>query len=401
MATFRYKALDRNGESVRGKIEASGEAIAYEKLQTRGYDVFELKAESTKSVTKRRTGKAKRKDMARYIRQLATLLGAGVNLLDALKSLSRSNAHPALAKASDLIRRDLRAGQRLSTAMEKHLPHLPRYVPRLAELGESTGQSAKALNDAAERMEFEDAMRDEIRTALSYPAFLASVGSVIVLLMFLFVVPRFGKLIGDKSDNLPMISKLVIGAGTGLREHMLGVFGGVGLVVVLAIIIIRNEKTRQFVGRILENMPFVGPLLIQAELGGWARTVGLALDNGADLMSSLKLGLFGLKSARLKNLFEQSHIDIRAGKNIDEVLNEHIPDFDPLAIDLIRTGRSSGGLAKMLLFIGETQEKEAQTLAKRLAALAEPIAILLIAGIVGTIVISIVLAMTSLYDFAA
>jgi type II secretory pathway component PulF len=92
--------------------------------------------------------------------------------------------------------------------------------------------------------------------------------------------------------------------------------------------------------------------------------------------------------------------EIRAGRNIDEVLEENITDFDPLTIDLVRTGRASGGLADMLLFVGKTQEAETKELTKRLSALAEPIAIMLIAGIVGTIVISIVLAMTSLYDFA-
>ena len=92
--------------------------------------------------------------------------------------------------------------------------------------------------------------------------------------------------------------------------------------------------------------------------------------------------------------------EIRAGRNIDEVLEENIPDLDPLTVDLVRTGRASGRLADMLLFIGESQENETRELTKRLTALAEPIAILIIAAIVGTIVISIVLAMTSLYDFA-
>lgn len=401
MAKFRYKALDRNGDTVRGQIDASNEALAYEKLQTRGFDVFELKPLNPTTKSRSARGKAKRKDMARYIRQLATLLGAGVNLLDALKSLSKSNAHPALAKASDRIRADLRAGKRLSQAMETHLPQMPPYVARLAELGESTGQSAKALNDAAERMEFEDAMREEIRTALSYPAFLAIIGTIIVILMFLFVVPRFGTLIGNKTENLPMISKFVIGAGVGMRAHMFEVFAGLIGLVFGAIFIARNTSLRRTLTSRFEKIPGIGPLLVQSEIGGWARTVGIALDNGADLMSSLKLGVLGLRSKRLRKLFEHAHIDIRAGRNIDEVLAEHVPDFDPLSIDLIRTGRSSGNLAKMLLFIGKAQEKETQTLAKRLAALAEPIAILLIAGIVGTIVISIVLAMTSLYDFAA
>ncbi len=398
MPRYRYKALDAQGATVRGEIDAASSEAAYDLVQAKKLDAFSISELPKPSKFFQRRGQAKRKDMARYIRQLATLLSAGVSLLDALKSLSRSNAHPTLSRASQAIRRDLRSGKRLSSAMEQHLPALPRYVPRLAELGEATGQSAKALSDAAERMEFEDTMRAEVRTALSYPVFLTVVGSVIVFLLFLFVVPRFGNLIGDNRDNLPMMSRVVISTGIGLKANLIPVMAVLGAGFAAITFMIRNQKSRARFRTILEGLPLIGPVLLQAELGGWARTVGIALDNGADLLSALNLGKYGVRSERLQREFEEARIGIRAGRNIDEVLGESVPEFDPLAIDLIRTGRTSGGLANMLLFIGKTQEQEAQELAKRLATLAEPIAILLIASIVGTIVISIVLAMTSLYD---
>ena len=127
--------------------------------------------------------------------------------------------------------------------------------------------------------------------------------------------------------------------------------------------------------------------------------MGIALDNGADLLSALKLGEFSIQSKRLRARLQDARTEIRAGRNIDDVLQENIPDFDPLTIDLIRTGRASGSLASMFLFVGRTQEEETREMTKRMAGLAEPVAILGIALIVGTIVISIVLAMTSLYDF--
>ena len=399
MPRYQYKALDKDGATVRGEVEASTQSDAYDNLQARRLDVFHIKDAPKASQLFQKRGRAKAKDMARYIRQLATLLNAGVTLLDALHSLSKSNAHPALARASNAIRKDLRSGERLSNAMEKHLPALPRYVSRLAELGEATGQSAKALTDAAERMEFEDAMRAEIRTALSYPMFLGVVGTAIVFLLFLFVVPRFGALIGDNNENLPAISKLVIGAGTNLKEHLIPILATFGAMIALILYLFRSNAARSAVRTTIEGLPLVGPVFIRSEPGGWARTVGIALDNGGDLLSALRLGQYGLRSAGLRREFEEASVGIRAGRNIDEVLDEAVPEFDPLAIDLIRTGRTSGKLASMLLFIGKTQEKEAQEMAKRLAAIAEPIAILIIAGIVGTVVISIVLAMTSLYDF--
>lgn len=409
MVMFRYKALDRQSQTVSGEVEAASESAAYKRLSERQLSVFDLKA--IKSATAEGdftdrllknfgSNRIKPKDLARYIRQLATLLDAGVTLLDGLTSLSKSTVHPGLAKASDAIRRDLRAGQRLSAAMGTHLPQLPRYVPRLAELGEATGQSAKALTDAADRMEFEDDMREEIRTALSYPMFLISFGTVLVFLLFLFIVPKFAALIGDNSDNLPAVSKLVIGTGLALKDNLILVLMGLGGLVFGVIFLSRQNAVRGAFASWSEKLPLMGPLITQADLGGWSRTVGMALDNGADLLAALRLGETSLRSLRLRRQFELVRSEIRAGKPIDSVLDDIVPDFDPLTIDLVRTGRSSGRLAQMLLFIGEGQEKDRREMTKRISALTGPIAILAVSAIIGTIVISIVLAMTSLYDIA-
>jgi len=400
VAKFKYKALDGNGHTVSGVLETDTCEAAVRSLLSRRLEVFQIGEVSQKTNFYILNKRVKHNDLARYVRQLATLLSAGVTLLEALGSLAKSNAHPALAEASEAIRKDLRSGERLSSAIEKHLPALPRYVPRLAELGESTGQSAKALSDAAERMEYEESMRSEIRTALSYPMFLMVIGGVIVFLLFLFVVPRFDALIGNNRDNLPTISKVVMGVGAGLKENVVSVlaimFGG----VIGGAYVVRNQNLRERLRSVVENTPIIGPILTQADLGGWSRTIGIALDNGADLLSALKLGEFSIQSKRLRSRLQDARTEIRAGRNIDDVLQENIPDFDPLTIDLIRTGRASGSLADMLLFVGKTQENETREMTKRVAALAEPVAILGIALIVGTIVISIVLAMTSLYDFA-
>lgn len=400
MSVYLYKALDKNGVVIKGQTEARTKNEALDTLLKRRLEVYEIKETKAQSSLLAIPKRVKPKDLAKYIRQMATLLNAGVSLLDALSSLAKSNAHKSLAKSSEKIRTDLRSGERLSVSLEKHIPALPLYVARLAELGESTGKSAKALTDAADRMEYENAMRSEIKSSLSYPIFLSVVGGAIVFLMFLFVVPRFDVLIGDNRDNLPAISRLVLSMGTSLKENLwtivIVVIVGVGALMVF----LRRTSNRHLFRSVFEKMPMVGPMLVQADLGGWARTMGIALDNGADLLSALKLGELSVRSPRIRSRLEYVRAEIRAGRNIDEALSENIPDFDPLTLDMIRTGRTSSRLPEMLLFIGDSQEAQIRDLTKRLSGLAEPIAILLIAMIVGTIVISIVLAMTSLYDFA-
>jgi len=399
MAQFKYKAIDHKGDTVRGVINATSESDVYSVVKTRKLSVFHIETVRETNLNLNFNRKAKRKDLARYMRQLATLISAGVTLLEAFKSLSKSNSHPSLAKSSQLIRKDLRSGQRLSQALENHLPALPPYVPRLAELGEATGQLAGALNDACQRMEFDESLRQEIRTALSYPIFLSVVGGIIVLLMFTFVVPRFGTLIGSNSENLPALSKWVIGTGIRLKEHFLLIMGGSVATVVIIALSFKGMNLGQKIRSLSEHVPLVKSVLIKADLGGWCQTVGIALENGADLLSALRLGEYSLVSPRLRRAMATSRSEIRAGKNIDEVLAVAVPEFDPLTIDLIRTGRASSELSKMLLFVGQAQETETREMAKRLSTLAEPIAILVVSAIVGTIVISIVMAMTSIYEF--
>jgi len=400
MPRFQYKAIRKNGSTVSGEIEAADQDAAYLAIEKRQLSPFSLvERKDSPLMNFLRARKVTRKDQSAFIRQLATLLKAGVGLLEAMKSLAKSNANPALAKCADAIRSDLRAGQRLSESLETHMQDLPRYVPRLAELGEATGTLAKALADASERMEFEDSMRSEIRGALSYPLFLASVGGLIVILMFLFVVPRFDALIGNHRDNLPAISKVVIATGVWMKGHIPLFLAIAGVFTASVIFMVRNKAVREWFRSTAEKTPVIGSFLIQSEIGGWARTMGIALDNGADILTALRLGASGLQSRELKNGMEGARSEIRAGRNIDEVLEEHLPAMDALSIDLIRTGRNSGALADMLLFVADTKEKETRERAKGLTAIAEPAAILFIAMIVGTIVLSIVLAMTSLYDF--
>ncbi|MEO1706682.1 MAG: type II secretion system F family protein [Pseudomonadota bacterium] len=399
VASFLYKALDAQGQQVVGTLDANDEKTAFDLLVQRGLSPFEIKQRQqsgqgfsfgTRAVRKR--------DLARYVRQLATLLNAGVTLLETIETLSQSSAHPVLADRTREIKGDLRAGRKLSDALESHIPELPDYVVKLAELGELTGSLPKALTDAADRLDYEETLQSEMRSALSYPAFLASVGGLIVLLMFLFVVPRFATLLGDRIENAPWLSQVVISSGVWLRENWILAAMGVAAIVGLSLVIWRNENLRSGFRTQLEKMPVVGGFLTQAEIGSWSRTVGVALENKAPLIDALRLGEDGTRSPRFARNLSLVRRAVRAGRPLDEALYEAQQDIEPVLIDLIRTGRNAGALGEMMTFAADIFEKEARERAKKLTALTEPFAILMISLVVGTIVISIVMAMTSLYD---
>ncbi|MDZ7628384.1 MAG: type II secretion system F family protein [Parvularculaceae bacterium] len=395
---FRYRAFDGSGATVSGAIEAADRADAFAKLTEKDLSPFALDGVAPRRGLRDMRRTLRSKDLARYLRQLATLLSANVTAFEAFTTLGRGRAEPLIAKRNQKILSELRSGKRLSAAMAQHLPELPPYVFRLAELGEATGSLGKALSDAADRMDYGEQVRSDIRTALTYPAFLLVIGSVIVAMMFMFVVPRFATLMGDDLSRAPLISRIVIETGLGFQKSwplVLAALAGLVLAIGTAL---RRPDLRAVIDRTLHTAPLIGPFLKVSDLAGWCRTVGIAVANKAQLVDALRLAETGVRSFVFRGQLERARTLVRGGRALEEALLEADPDFDPMVLDLIRTGRNSGALGDMLLFSAGLFEKEARERTRQLTTLAEPAAVIGVALVVAVVVISIVLAMTSLYD---
>ncbi len=397
--TYTYRAIDPQGGDVSGAVQATDEKDAYAKLAARGLSPYEFRARTDDFDLGKyfRTRNIAGKDLSRYLRQFSTLLTANVTIIEALSTMARSRAHPLLAERTKAMISELRAGKKLSESFEKNLPEFPAYVFRLADLGEATGSLAKALSDAADRMEYELAVEADVKSALTYPMFLFFFGGLIVVAMFTFVVPRFATLLGDQLSDAPAISRATIGFGLWMQQNAGLALAGAALAAAGIAALFRNKRFQEWLRLNLESLPVVGTLLTKTDLGGWCRTVGVALLNKAQLVDALLLGENGARSPRLKRGLEQVRKQVRAGRPLEEALGDAAPEFDDIVLDLIRTGRNAGALGDMLVFAAKMYEDDAKERTKRMTALAEPMAISGIAVIVGGIVISIVLAMTSLY----
>ncbi len=184
-----------------------------------------------------------------------------------------------------------------------------------------------------------------------------------------------------------------------MSTHMVQTGLFVAGLVAVVFALSRNASVRRSVAELMHRMPVVGGFLTASETARWARTCGTALSGGAPLVDALVLSEFAVTCARRKQGLIEARRAIRSGEPIDAALKTHA-GFDSMTINLVRTGRTSASLDEMLLFVADIYEEESRNRAKRLTSLAEPLAILFIASIVGTIVISLVLAMTSIYDIA-
>lgn len=396
MAAFRYKGLSQDGQDVSGTIDSSRMSSALQTLAERRISVYTLEpVETRERQLKRRTPKST--DYYQLIQQLAVLLKAGIPLLDAVESLSRMVDHQIMLEKLESLSRLLRSGASLSEGLREYFPEMPTIVPNLVSLGERTGALPQTLSILADQLRFQEELKTDLRGALTYPGFLMVVGLVAVLFMFLFVVPRFRGMLGEDADSFTGLTGVIFGLSQGLQDYGLIVAMGLGAAILFLVLSWRNPARRSRITSGLQRFPIVGPLLRQRELADWTRTVGLSLEARANLLDSVTLARDVIRSSRNRAAFDDLARDLRAGTALDEALRK-VPDLDPVVLNLAAVGAKAGNMGEMLLLATDILDKSVRARSTRLGKLAEPIAILLISSIIGVVVISMVTAMTSLYD---
>jgi len=396
MSTFKYKGTSRDGDMVSGTLDAKHSAAALRLLTSRNISVFELKQASQKT-KKLKAGRPKSLDYFQMIQQLSVLLSADIPLLEALDSLKKSVEHRQLVTDIMALRTTLLQGGTLSEGFKTSMPKLPPSVPVLIGLGERTGQLPEVLKILAEQLGFHEELRSDLRGALSYPAFLLVVGVGAVVFLFGFVVPRFSNMLGDKRASLEGVSKLVFQISDGLKNNT-GVFSILALGIFIVILFVwKNEKANERAFAILQKFPGFGSWLRQIEIANWTRLVGISLTSKADLLESVTLARHAIRSARNRAAFDDVARDLRAGASLSDALLK-VPDLEPVVLNLVSTGSKAGQLGKMMMLATDILDKRVRRTAERFGKLAEPAAILVISALVGIVVISLVTAMTSLYD---
>ncbi len=398
MPRFQYEALNSEGQGFSGVIRAHGERDAMRTLERRGLAVVALSSGEGASGKKIRTRRLQPSDVILAIHELATMLTSGVSVADAVGSQAMSAHHPRIVAAFAGMTRDLQRGQAFSaTLVQSGLP-LPEYVIQLARAGELTGELGKALTDAARQLEYEYSLQTEMRNALIYPSVLVLAGTAAVALMFLFVVPKFATLL-NRAEDLPFLAWAVLGLGMWTRTH----FGWLLLIIAVAamaiVVPLRQPQVRRDLFDRIARLPLVGAWLVEADTSRWAKVLAALLANRVPLMRALELAQSGLqiphRFARMGEVIRA----VRGGSTLADALEDH-DALTATGYNLVRVGERSGKLAGMLDSLASLYEVAGRNRMKRLLILIEPVAILLIGGVIGTIILGVILAITSANDLA-
>lgn len=394
---FRYEAVDASGAKVSGAIEEVGEREAMRRLTASGLTVFALSPQREGWWAKRRRGKPRNRELQLILQEFTTLLEAGVALVTSLSSLARSSHHPALTEAFSSMEKQVRRGESFSAALRASALDVPEYFHQLVQAGEATGRLAESLRGGVDQFEYDQRMRQEMQGALIYPMVLVGSGFGAVGIIFMWVVPRFGGLLEQHGDQMPTMSRWTIATGMWMSENA-GLVAIVLLALALAIrAVARRPAVREAVQENAARMPILGDWLVEAEVGRWASTLSALLVGRVELIRALGLAAGSVRLSFLRSRLTRVAQAVKGGTSLSAALREHRA-LNPTGYDLVSVGETSGELPKLLAALARLYETTGRDRTKRALQLIEPLAIIVIGAVIGTIVTAIVLAITSVNE---
>ena len=393
---YLYRGMTRDGTATRGTLSATDERVAIRRLAGEGLVITDIR-EAPAAKTPGQNRNLKPTERVLVLRQLALMLEAGVSLLEALDTVAQGmTARRGQAQFVAMIGA-LRRGETLGKAFEQHVPGFPFYVYAMARVGEASGRIAAVLKDAAEQMAYEDRLRKDFQNALTYPAFLLSAGVLAVGFIFTQVVPRFAAMIGEDRTNVPALSRWVLDTGEFASANLPIVGIGLAALSALVFVIATNAGVRARAYGIAHGLPVIGPVLQSREIASWARLTAFALNNNVQILSATALSRAAVPTGPFRVGLDRLEGDLRAGITLESSLASHTR-LEAMDLSLIRAGQKSGAVGAMFGFMADNYEARLRDRMKQMTALLEPLAIAMISIVVGVVALSLVLALSSVYE---
>ncbi|HNV58254.1 MAG TPA: type II secretion system F family protein [Rhodoferax sp.] len=385
-AVYEWEGKDRNGKQVRGEIRAAGENQVKASLRRQGVTPTKIK--------KRRmsAGKSiKPKDMAIFTRQLATMMKAGVPLLQAFDIVGRGNPNPRVTKLLNDIRTDVETGTSLSVAFRKFPLYFDNLYCNLVEAGESAGILDQLLDRLAVYMEKTEAIKSKIKSALMYPISVLVVAFVVVAVIMIFVIPSFKSVFSSFGGELPMPTLVVIAMSEFFIQYWYLIFGGLGGGFYFFMESWkRNKKMQAVMDRVMLNLPIFGVLVEKSCIARWTRTLSTMFAAGVPLVEALD----SVGGAAGNNVFTEATVKIQQEVSTGTALTAAMTNanlFPSMVLQMCAIGEESGSIDHMLGKAADFYEAEVDDMVAGISSLMEPIIIVILGTLIGGIVVAMYL----------
>lgn len=388
MATYTYEAVNKQGDSVNGRISSANTEEAYEKLHEAGITVTDLKEIKEKDV-KRAKGKVTLTDLSLFSRQLAAMISAGIPVTQAMQTLATQTANAVLANAVKEIAQDVEGGTNLSDAFAKHKNIFSELYCSMIAAGEMGGMLEKTLSALALQLQKDKQLKDSVKSATTYPKLIGVFAIVLLVAMLVIMVPIFQGMIPASTEINPITAAIFALSGSIRTKFYIYIVAVIGL-----IFLIKFLRKLPFFHRLWENnkmkLPLVGELISKTILARFCRILSTLLNGGVTAVQALESAGPTSGSDLINEAVKKAIGDIENGRSIHESLEES-GLFPPMLISMISIGEEAGTLPSMLDKVAEFFEEDVATLSKNLGTVLEPISLVVIGVVVGTMLISLYL----------
>lgn len=383
---FIWEGKDRSGKLIRGEMRAGGKASVNATLRRQGITVVNVKEQKFSSGKK-----IKEKDIAIFTRQLATMMKAGVPLLQAFDISAKGNANPTMSKLLQDIRADVETGSSLSTAFRKHPLHFDALFCNLIAAGEQAGILEDLLDRLAIYKEKTLALKSKIKSAMFYPVAVIIVAVVIVSVIMVFVIPAFKDVFTSFGADLPAPTLMVMAISDFMRSYWYILFGAIGGgIYFLLQAWRRSPEIQKSIDRGLLKVPVFGEIIRKATIARWTRTLGTMFAAGVPLVEALDSVGGASGNAVYTEATKRIQSQVSTGTSLTVAMQE-AGVFPPLVTQLVSIGEESGSLEHMLSKVADFFEAEVDDAVAAMSSLIEPILIVFLGVIIGGIVIAMYL----------
>jgi type IV pilus assembly protein PilC len=398
MAAYAYTAINAEGLELMGEVHAPTLDAAREQLRVRGLLaelLDELPASGEESV---RTAfkKVKAKSLQVFSRQFATMIAAGLNVVTALNILEQQTDDRYLAVVIGEVRADVEGGSLLSQALARHPKVFSRLYVAMVEAGEAAGILDQVLDRLAVQIEKEANIKRRVKGAMIYPAVVVCFALLILTGMLLFIIPIFEKLYKQLGGHLPMLTQVMIDASVLLSTRWYVIFPAIGLSVFGFFRWKRSDHGRRNWDRFKLKVPMkIGDVVLKVTMARFARTLSTLVAAGVDIIKALEITGTTAGNWVVENALVGVREKVHAGVPIAQPLIEH-PVFPPMVGQMVKIGEETGELDAMLGKIADFYEEEVDASISALTSIIEPIMIIVVGAMVGTIILSMYLPMFKL-----
>ncbi|HEY3808856.1 MAG TPA: type II secretion system F family protein [Steroidobacteraceae bacterium] len=385
---FNWEGMDKKGQKIKGRSVAANEQALKSELRRQGVVATRIKKQSQRFKS---GGRVTTADIAIFSRQLATMLGAGIPLVQAFEIIGAGHDKPSMQKLVLDVKSDIEGGTSLHEALGKHPLYFDDLFVNLVEAGEQAGALETLLDKVATYKEKSEAIKKKVKKALFYPAAVLVVALIVTVVLLVFVIPQFEDLFKGFGADLPAFTQAVINLSRFVQAN--GVF--IAIVVGAAIWTFlyfrkRSRKMREFLDRLSLRIPIIGPILNKAAIARYARTLSTMFAAGVPLVEALESVAGACGNIVFENAVLKMRDEVATGQRLQRAM-ENTGIFPNMVVQMIAVGEESGSLDAMAAKVASFYEDDVDAAVDSMSSLLEPLIMLILGVLVGGLVIAMYL----------